>query len=69
MVMVMWGLLLLIVVAAGLGHVAGGLQGQGVVWAYKICAVTGGICNLPDWVPITAGCLALAYLVLRQVRA
>jgi hypothetical protein len=69
MVVVMWGLLLLLIVAAGLGQVAGGLQGQGVVWAYKDCSVTGGICDHPDWVAIAAGCLGLGYLVLRRVQA
>jgi hypothetical protein len=49
--------------------VAGGLQGHGVVWAYKVCSVTGGICDHPDWVAIAAGCLGLGYLVLRRVQA
>lgn len=67
MVMIMWGLVLLLVASAGLAHVAGGLQSLGVIWAYHICATTGGLCEHPDWLAIGAGGIAAAYLLLRRV--
>ena len=67
MVMIMWGLVLLLVASAGLAHVAGGLQSLGVIWAYRICATTGGLCEHPDWLVIGAGGIAAAYLLLRRI--
>ncbi len=69
MVAVMWGLLLLLVVSAGLANVAGGLQGQGVRWAYQVCASTGGLCDHPGWLAIAAGCMALVYVVMKRASA
>jgi len=69
MAMIMWGPVLLLVVTAGLTHVAGGLQGQGVRWAYQVCLTTGGLCDHPDWLAIAAACAALAYFVLNRIRA
>jgi len=65
----MWGLLLLLIVAVGLACVVGGLQAHGVVWAYQICAATFGLCDHADQLAIATGCLALAWLLLRYVRA
>jgi len=65
----MWGLFLLLVFATGLAYVAGGLQGQGVRWAYQVCAATGGLCDHADWGALTTGCSVLAYLAWRLIRA
>jgi hypothetical protein len=64
----MWGLLLLLVVAAGLSYVAGGLQGHGFIWAYQVCSATAGLCDHPDWAILAAGCVGLAYFVLSRIR-
>jgi len=66
---VMWGLFLLLVLAAGVANVAGGLQGQGVHWAYQVCAATGGLCDHSDEVTVTTQCAGLAFLALRLIRA
>jgi hypothetical protein len=64
----MWGLFLLLFVAAGLAHVAGGLQGQGVRWAYQVCTSTGGLCDHSELAAISAGCAALIYVLVSKIR-
>jgi hypothetical protein len=64
----MWGLFLLLVLAAAVANVAGGLQLQGVRWAYQVCSATGGLCDYSDQVTMTTLCAGLMYLALRVIR-
>jgi hypothetical protein len=64
---VMWGLLLLLIVWAGLANVVGGLQSLGVRWAYQVCVATGPLCDHPGWLAIAAASTAVAYAVMKRI--
>jgi hypothetical protein len=68
MVAFMWGLLLLLVVAMGLAEVAGGLQYQGVRWAFQVCTSAPMLCDHPGWIATSAASMALLYLLRNQIK-
>ena len=65
----MWGLLLLLVVMAGLTSLAAELKGHGVNWAYHACLATGGLCDRPEWLAAGAALAGVVYLMRNRISA
>jgi len=62
MVKLMWGPVLLIVIALGVViFSAQGLQAYGFTWGHQVCAHARGLCDLPMHVALVSCCAAVVY--------